>query len=261
MTKRDGAPIWYDLMTDTPDAAQTFYGSVMGWTFAKMPDAPGQDYRTITAPDGEGVGGVMKKPERADFSPVWAVYIGVSDVDAMAKKVTSLGGRVHMAPQDIPGVGRFAYVQDPQGAMFYLMRGDSDQDSTAFAPAKTGHCSWNELVTSDQKAALAFYSALFGWDHGGAMPMGDNGDYTFLLHNGDMIGAVMDDFEESNQPYWNFAFQVADIDAAKDAVEKAGGTVRMGPSELPDGQDWLIQVTDPQGAKIMFSGPRNEHAG
>ncbi len=260
MTNRNGTPIWYDLMTEAPDAAQAFYGSIMGWTFEKMPGAPGQDYRTIAAQDGEGIGGVMKKPERADFTPIWAVYIGVSDVDTMAEKVKALGGNIHMGPQDIPGVGRFAYVQDPQGAMFYLMRGDSDQDSTAFAPAKTGHCSWNELVTSDQTAALEFYSKLFGWEHGGAMPMGEMGNYTFLNHNGGMIGAVMDNSEKGNQPYWNFALQVADIDAAKAAIEAAGGIVRMGPNELPDNQGWLIQVTDPQGAKIMFSGPRKQEA-
>ena len=56
--------------------------------------------------------------------------------------------------------------------------------------------------------------------------------------------------------YWNFAFVVDDVDAAKDAVESAGGTVRIGPIELPTGQGWLILVTDPQGAKVMFAGPR-----
>ncbi len=88
------------------------------------------------------------------------------------------------------------------------------------------------------------------------MPMGELGEYTFLNHNGGMIDAVMDAFEKDEKPYWNFAMQVADIDVAKDAVEQAGGTVRMGPNELPDDNGWLIQITDPQGAKIMFSGPR-----
>ncbi|MEP3332419.1 VOC family protein [Sedimentitalea sp.] len=256
MTNRDGTPIWYDLMTDAPEAAQDFYGAVMSWTFEAQDGAPGQDYRVVTANDGEGVGGFMKMPDGANMHPIWQAYFGVPDVDAMAERVKSLGGSIHMDPQDIPGVGRFAYVADPQGATFYLMRGDSDIDSTAFAPQKAGHCSWNELVTSDQKAALKFYSDLFGWEHGGAMPMGEMGHYTFLNHDGGTIGAVMDDFEKNAKPYWNFAMQVTDIDAAKDAVEQSGGTVRMGPNELPDNQGWLIQVTDPQGAKIMFTGPR-----
>ena len=65
--------------------------------------------------------------------------------------------------KDIPGVGRFAMVADPQGMVFYIMRGDGSQDSQAFHVTAPGHCGWNELVTSDHKAALAFYGELFNW--------------------------------------------------------------------------------------------------
>ncbi|MEH6834766.1 MULTISPECIES: VOC family protein [Falsihalocynthiibacter] len=76
------------------------------------------------------------------------------------------------------------------------------------------------------------------------------------MHDGAMIGGVMDAPEKGTQPFWNFAMQVTDIDATKETVEKAGGTVRMGPNELPDDSGWLIQIDDPQGAKIMFVGER-----
>lgn len=256
MTNREGTPIWYELMTDDPDAAQKFYESVMGWKFEAMPGGPDIDYRIASAKD-KTVAGMMRTPEHAQRMPsMWFVYIGVEDVDASADKVRSLGGGVDIEPTDIPGVGRFAFCTDPQGAKFYLMHGNSDEDSTAFAPMQPGHGCWNELVTSDQKAALDFYSKLFGWEHGGAMPMGPAGDYTFINHDGGMIGAVMDLPEKDAKPFWNFAMQVADIDAAKAAVEKAGGSVRMGPHELPDNSGWLIQTDDPQGAKIMFVGTR-----
>lgn len=260
MTNRHGIPIWYELMTDAPDAAQAFYGPVMGWTFETSPGAPGRDYRIFTASDGESIGGVMKAPAGAAFAPVWAVYFGVADVDASADKVKSLGGSVHMAPQDIPGVGRFAFVADPQGALFYLMRGDSDAESTAYAQMTPGHCTWNELVTRDQKTALEFYGDLFGWEKSGAMPMGDNGDYTFITCGDREIGAMMDTQTGDTPPFWNFAFSVLDLDAAKAAIETGGGTIRHGPVELPVGNDWLLQVNDPQGAKVMFTGPRRQGA-
>lgn len=261
MTNRDGTPIWYELMTDVPDAAQDFYGNVMGWVFEKPPGGMERDYRTFSA-GGEGVGGVMKAPDGSPFGTTWAVYFGVSDVDAMAAKVKTLGGSIHMEPQDIPGVSRFAFVADPQGAVFYLMRGDSDGISTAFAPMKAGHCSWNELVTSDQVAALDFYSNLFGWKKTGSMPMGPNGDYTLIGQNDrDMIGAMMNADSANTRPFWNFAFTVPDIDAAKSAVEKGGGTVTHGPMELPgDEGDWLVQANDPHGAKVMFTGKRKTGA-
>ena len=146
--------------------------------------------------------------------------------------------------------------------MFYLMRGHGDQDSTAFAPGKAGHCSWNELVTSDQKAALDFYGKLFGWEKTGAMPMGENGEYTFF-GKGDveMFGAVMNAPAPDTSPFWNFAFTVNDIDAAKKAIENGGGTITHGPIELPgDDGDWMIQADDPHGAKVMFTGKRKAGA-
>ncbi len=260
MTNKDGTPIWYELMSHAPDPAQDFYRAVMGWAFDKPAGGMDRDYRTFAATDGEGVSGVMKAPKAAPFVPIWAVYFGVADVDAAAAKVKSLGGSVDMEPQDIPGVGRFAFVADPQGARFYLMRGDSDADSTAFAPMKAGHCGWNELVTSDQVAALKFYGKLFGWTKTGAMPMGERGDYTFISHGGTEIGAMMNG-DAASTPLWNFAFMVPDIDVAKSAIETGGGTITHGPIELPgDEGDWMIQADDPQGAKVMFVGKRKEGA-
>ena len=90
------------------------------------------------------------------------------------------------------------------------------------------------------------------------MPMGENGDYTFIGANDvDMIGAVMNAPQAGTVPFWNIAFTVPDIDAAKAAVATGGGTITHGPIELPGDQgDWMIQVNDPQGAKVMFTGHR-----
>lgn len=262
MANPDGTPIWYELVTDEPDAAQDFYGAVLGWTYQTMPGGLERDYRVASAA-GEGVGGVMRTPDHAKGMPsTWRVYFGTRDVDATVDRARSLGARVEIEPTDIPGVGRFSFLADPQGAHFYLMRGASDADSTAFAPMKPGHCSWNELVTSDQRAALDFYGALFGWKKTGSMPMGGMGEYTFIgagigAGGDDMIGAMMDAPDKGAAPFWNFAFTVPDIDAAKAAVENGGGTITHGPVALPGDQGgWLIQTTDPQGAKVMFTGKR-----
>lgn len=256
MTNPEGTPIWYELMTQNPDAAQKFYASVMGWTFEAMPADPEIDYRVASAKD-KMVAGVMRTPEAAQGMPsMWSVYIGVKDVDASVAKVKSLGGGIEIEPRDIPGVGRFAYCADPQGAHFYLMSGEGEEDSTAFSPMKPGHICWNELITSDQDAALDFYGKLLGWEHGGTMPMGPLGDYNFIMHDGTIIGGIMNAPEKGTPPFWNFAMQVTDIDETKAAVEKAGGTVRVGPNELPENSGWIIQTDDPQGAKVMFVGER-----
>ncbi|MER0238290.1 VOC family protein [Fulvimarina sp. MAC8] len=256
MPNPHGMPIWYELMTSDQDAAQAFYERAAGWTISKPENGPpGVDYRMFSAGDSD-VGGIMKMPDGAPMPPLWSAYIGVDDVDEATEKAQSLGASVHMPPMDIPNVGRFAFLADPQGAVFYVMRGFSDEDSRSFEPETPGHCSWNELVTSDQTAALDFYGKLFGWEKLGAMPMGDMGDYTFIGVGGTRIGAMMNARDAGAKPLWNFAFTVEDIDKAKEAVEAGGGTITHGPVELPEDSGWLIQMNDPQGAKLMFTGPR-----
>ena len=252
MPSPEGTPIWYELMTTDADGAHGFYADVVGWTIAPAGmEGPG-DYRILTAPDGEGVGGLTTLPPGAPMKPGWHCYIGVQDVDRTAEKIRALGGSVHMGPQNIQGVGRFAMVADPQGLVFYVMRGDSPQDPQAFHVNAPGHCGWNELVTNNHKAALAFYGELFHWESSEAMPMGEMGDYCFVDHAGQRIGAVM-----TGGSGWptraTYYFNVSSINAALPKITGGGGTVTMGPHEVPGGMH-IVMGTDPQGAAFALVG-------
>ncbi|WP_404336984.1 VOC family protein [Sphingomonas sp. MMS12-HWE2-04] len=255
MPNPHGTPIWYELMTSDADAAQDFYTHVVGWTAAPFPGAPegAPDYRIFSAPDGEGVAGLMQPPEGGP-PPGWFSYIGVDDVDAAAAKIAASGGAIHMPPTDIDGVGRMAMVADPQGVAFYVMKGASPKDSTAFQRMAPGHAEWNELVTSDDQAALAFYADQFGWKKDGAMPMGEMGEYSFLSHAGGVIGAVMPT-PPGKSPRWNYFFRTGSIEDAKARVEASGGTIQHGPMEVPGG-DWVLYATDPQGARFGLVGSK-----
>ncbi|RMG61620.1 MAG: VOC family protein, partial [Calditrichaeota bacterium] len=57
-----------------------------------------------------------------DVPSHWLVYFAVEDCDATVKTAQSLGGQVLVSPSDIPGVGRFAILQDPQGAVFAIIK-------------------------------------------------------------------------------------------------------------------------------------------
>ncbi|MEA3051577.1 MAG: uncharacterized protein QOG72_480 [Sphingomonadales bacterium] len=251
-----GTFIWYELLTADPGAAAAFYGEVIGWT-ATDSGQPEIDYRLFSAA-GTPVAGLMKLPEgaeKAGMRPGWLGYVGVDDVDAAVADIVQAGGKVHMSAMDVRGVGRMALVADPQGVPFYVMRGASEDASTAFDWKKAGHCSWNELSTPDQAGALAFYTGRFGWEAGDVMPMGEMGGYQFINHDGGMIGAMM-----SNPPGmpagWKFAFGVRDIDEAAARIAAAGGTVHHGPVEVPNG-DRVVMASDPQGARFMAVGPRD----
>jgi predicted enzyme related to lactoylglutathione lyase len=114
--KQHGAFGWCELMTTDASAAKQFYGRLFGWS---MEDKDmGQMTYTIVSAGGQQIGGIMKTPPQAcDMPPCWGTYVTVDDVDAVAKKAVELGGKVLMPPQDIPKVGRFAVLQDPQGAV------------------------------------------------------------------------------------------------------------------------------------------------
>jgi predicted enzyme related to lactoylglutathione lyase len=124
--KTHGAFSWCELDTGDPDKAVAFYGELFGWKAEtmQMPDGP---YHVLKVGDS-GVGGVMKTPEAAkDKPPMWNCFVTVDDIDAVAARCTKLGGKVCAGPLDIPGVGRMAVLQDPQGAMIsaitYKMEG------------------------------------------------------------------------------------------------------------------------------------------
>ena len=256
MTNSHGSFIWYELMTTDPDAAQRFYADVVGWTIAPFGEAGAEmDYRILSAPDGP-VGGMMKLPPGAEaggMPPGWFGYIGVDDVDAAADKVRRAGGSVHMEPEDIPGVGRIAFVADPQSVPFYVMRGSEEGGSNAFAEKLVGHCGWNELSTTDQDGAIAFYREQFGIEPGDAMDMGSMGRYQFLDHGGRMIGAVMKQMPGAGRPMWAFYFRVPSIQAAIGRIVAGGGKVVQGPHEVPGG-DHIVVGTDPQGARFHLVG-------
>ena len=92
--------------------------------------------------------------------------------------------------------------------------GDPDAKSDVFDYEKAQHVRWNELSTSDQDGAIAFYTSLFGWRQEGAMPMGELGDYKFLYRGEGMIGAVMTKPLDMPQSSWVYSIGVDDIDRA-----------------------------------------------
>ena len=118
--KEHGAISWSELLTSDVDAAKSFYGQLFGWTYA---DAPVDDKTyTLVQVNGEEVAGIMHTPPDAgQMPPAWGVYVTVDDVDAAAQKAVALGGKVYLPPQDIPEVGRFCVIGDPQGASISLI--------------------------------------------------------------------------------------------------------------------------------------------
>jgi predicted enzyme related to lactoylglutathione lyase len=254
-----GAFIWYELITPDPVGAKAFYDAVVGWTIEPEPSGE-MDYRMISRADGGMAGGAMRlTDEMASHGarPIWLGYVNVADVDASIASIASAGGKTLLPAFDIPNVGRIAMVADPQGAPFYVMKaippaGQEKQASDVFSPDAEQRVGWNELSTTDPVAARAFYSERFNWGTDEYMDMGELGEYRFIEQAGTRIGALCG-VAPGQQPKWRYYFRVPSIAAAKDIAEQKGGTIHMGPHQVPTG-DYIIIGTDPQGAEFALVG-------
>lgn len=249
--------IWYELMSADPGAARTFYGAVVGWTIAETPapSAVGIDYRMIGRSDGGHAGGVLRlTPEMAAHGarPLWLPYFYVPDVDAAVAAVVAEGGAVRMPATTMDGVGRIAMVADPQGVPIYLMTprpppGAPDAASGVFSPTAEQRVSWNELASPDLAASKDFYARHFGFEFNDVMPMGPMGDYCFIDQHGQRLGAIMQRQSDQQPAAWLFYFRVPSMASARTALEAHGGTLLVGPMQVPTGE-WIVVAVDPEGA-------------
>ena len=114
---------WAELNSRGFEKAEDFYKKVFGWTTKKSPMGEGQPMYTEFQQQGNSIAGGMEMMAMvpAEVPSYWLVYFGVADVDKTFKKATDLGAKELVEPVDFPG-GRFAIVQDPQGAAFGIMR-------------------------------------------------------------------------------------------------------------------------------------------
>jgi uncharacterized protein len=121
-----GALCWNELYTTNVDAAGKFYVNTFGWKTESMDMGPMGTYTLFHDPvEGKkkNFGGMINMPPSMKGVPSnWLAYFEVADVDASTKKATELGGKVLMPAMDIPNVGRFSIVQDPQGAALALYK-------------------------------------------------------------------------------------------------------------------------------------------
>jgi predicted enzyme related to lactoylglutathione lyase len=252
-----GSFVWYEYMASDAKAAADFYARVVGWSVkdADMTDFP----YTLFSAGPRPVAGLMTLPEEAramGARPGWLGYVGVPDVDAFAAKVAAGGGKIYRPAADIPGVGRFAVVGDPNGAPFVIFKGEPAADPRPpLAPDAPGNVGWRELRAGGLDAAFAFYSGLFGWKKTQAMDMGPMGVYQVIEIGGGQGGGMMAKPAETPTPFWLFYFNVDVIDAAAERMRSAGGAIVRGPQEVPGGGG-AGRAHDPQGADFALLAPR-----
>jgi predicted enzyme related to lactoylglutathione lyase len=251
-----GKFVWYELMTTDTKAAEAFYTGVIGWS-ARDSGMPGMSYTILSAGEAP-VGGLMAVPKEArdaGAQPGWMGYVAVDNVDKSAAQAKQEGGAIHRAPDDIPGVGRFAIIADPGGATLCLFKEMVEPQAPPPAPGTPGTAGWRELYAADLEAAFAFYSKLFGWTKAEHHDMGPMGIYQMFATGGETVGGMMTKPPQIPAPCWLYYFNVDGIDAAVARVQAGDGGILSGPMEVPGGH-WIAQCRDPQGAVFCLVAPR-----
>jgi predicted enzyme related to lactoylglutathione lyase len=236
---------WYELTTPDVEASKKFYSRFTGWGTQAF-DA---NYNMFTT-GGVPIAGIFKLNDQMRSNgvpPNWMAYIESDNVDDTVAKATSLGGKVIVGPDDIPGTGRFAVLKDPQGATFGVYR--SSRGSGGWDGKNVvGRFSWHELMTSDYQKAFDFYSALFGWNRTTAMDMGGGNMYQLYGQGEAQYGGMFNKMPgmESMPPFWLIYIHVDDVGKAVETAKKNGAFVQRERMDIPGGT--IAILGDPQGA-------------
>jgi predicted enzyme related to lactoylglutathione lyase len=246
-----GRFIWHELLTTDTAGAAAFYPRVVPWR-TQPSSMPGY---TLWMAGQTQIGGLTALPQDVGGPPPhWLIYVGTPSVDASCLQAQGLGAKVLKSPADIPNVGRFAVLSDPQGATFALFTPGAGPPPGPEPPQ--GGFSWHELATTDVQAAARFYGELFGWRKGRAHDMGAMGVYQMFEHAGNQAGGMCNVQGPSTPPSWLSYVHVADSNRAVAAAKAAGGRLMHGPIEVPGGS-WIALMMDPQGgAFAVQEAPR-----
>ena len=240
------APVWIDLGSTDPKAAREFYTKLFGWKAEpeKDPAAGGYAMARFGDKDVAGIGG--KQP--GDPSPsAWSLYIGTTDVNALAKKIEAAGGKVIAPGFDVMDVGRMAVFQDPSGA--FISAWQPNTMNGFDVQGKHGSFAWAELNSRGLDRAEPFYEKVFGWGEKKSS-MGEGlGDYTeFKLNDQSILGALemMPMVPKEVPSYWLVYFAVDDVDKAHEKAVSLGAKEMLAPQDYPGGRYSII--ADPTGA-------------
>lgn len=248
---KTGTFCWIDLMTGDVGGAKNFYGELFGWSFEDVPTPEGGTY-TMCGMNGGTVCGLSKTPpehEAQGVPPHWNSYIAVDDADAASEKAKDLGGNILAPPFDVMEVGRMSVIQDPTGAAVCLWQSKNDEGQ--WIANEPGSLVWNELMTRNASAAIDFYTALCGWDS----EKFDGPMEYYQLKNGERPqGGVLpmgDQFPAEVPANWLVYFAVEDCDASAEKAKSLGGTVQMGPQDIPEVGRFSV-IIDPTGAAFAI---------
>lgn len=247
-----GQIVWHDLVTDDLEAAQDFYGSLFGWTFASVQGD--LSVYSVIERDGRPIGGIVPidDEDAAVSSARWLSLMSVADVDAATAEIEAAGGQIEIEARTNPTRGRMALVRDPQGAQLVLIRAEGGDPPYRTEPGiGNGDWLWTELWASDAAEAASFYESLVGYSAERPSVDGASADYRVLHLDGRPHAGVNQLPWDDVQPNWVPYIRVADPAAIAARAEELGGLVLIAPDPAIRGGSAAL-LMDPTGAAFAI---------
>ncbi|MFG2500647.1 VOC family protein [Streptomyces sp. NPDC048441] len=239
----EGTPCWADAMFPDVEAAKSFYGELLGWTF----DAGSEEFGgyTMARSDGKAVAAVVPQMPGMDSPAAWNLYFASPDATATAAKIRDNGGTLAMEPTQVGEFGTMVTAQEPSGAYFSVWQPGIHEGFEKTREA--GAYCWAEVTTRDPAATDAFFPAVFPFEVK-KMEV-DDVDFSLFQTGGEpVLGRLKmtEDFPPDVPSHVNVHFAVDNCDAAIATVTKLGGRLLFGPMDSPFGR--FATVADQQGA-------------
>ena len=247
-THTPGVFVWRELMTPDIRRAKGFYGELFGWRFQEM-DMGTFEYPVIRV-GGRSLGGLVTLDADAGHPPHWMSYVSVDDVDASVVAAKAAKGSVPVDPMDVPTVGRFAVIRDPDGAHLTVFRAEGGDPPRVERPPLGTFC-WETLSTRDADAAKSFYGSVVGWI-GGAGPSPDAEMATFATKDGSAVADVQK--AARFPPRWTTYVAVESLEDACLRLTGLGGRVVIARIDIPS-VGGIGLFADPLGAHLGLFEP------
>ena len=247
-----GRFVWHDLATTDVEGAKNFYTQITPWTTKTWED---DENYTLVEHDGLPLGGMAPLPADSQSNGAtanWTPSVYVYDVDACVRQAVKLGATIVSPPREIPNVGCWAAIADPDGAPIALFEPSQGPPPGNAGPPRVSEFSWHELAANDWSKSWDFYRRLFNWERIEEHDMGPLGTYFIFGLNGQGMGGIFTRSAEMSPPSWTSYIEVDSVKSAVPMVTQLGGRVLREPHQVPGGS-WIAHCCDPQGASFAMT--------
>ena len=240
-----GTVCWAELAARDAEGAKRFYRVLFGWELEDLPIGEGAFY-TMARLQGRDAAAVYQAAE-GSAATGWRILVSVPDADQAVRKAVERGGRIAVAPADVPDAGRFALLRDSTGATIGVWQAQGQISAEVLG--LPGALAWCELVTRETESAKRFYGEWLGWEARTLEP----GSYALFLKGGHPVAGMIRMAEESvdGDSHWRVYFHTGDCRASVEKARRLGAECSLPPTPIP-GVGTVAMLTDPQGGPFAL---------